>query len=91
MSKRIKDEGGKLDYSGYEVYDNVEVQANVYEQGNEGYYVDVDNRYSLNFNNKLELDRYLESEGFEYQGYEKGYEKVEIFPLDKNGDNIKIF
>ena len=64
------DKGGEIDYSGYQVYSNGKVSINVYERGNESYYVDVDNRYSLNFNNKLELDNYLKSEGFQYQGYE---------------------
>ena len=73
--KKVFENGGKIDYSGYLVYDNGEVQADVYDMDEESYYVEVDNKFDLKFNNKLELDRYLESEGFVYQGYEKAYAK----------------
>jgi len=93
LLKRIKgtksyDQGGKIDYSGYSVYGNGEVQAKVYDMDEESYYVEVDNKSNLKFNNKLELDRYLESEGFVYQSYttDENYETGGKMPESVNED-----
>ena len=65
----------------YSVYHNKRgSEANVYDNSDlgksprDGYYVDVDNRYDMEFKNKAELDKWLKKEKYEHVGVDDRYQ-----------------
>jgi hypothetical protein len=50
------------------IYDNNKGDtAKVYDRGS-GFYVEVNNKYDMNFKNKKELDKWLKKEKYEWVG-----------------------